>query len=482
MLLRLFVLITVGAFLAVAVFFSPPVSSKLNFDSVSGSYSVKPADLNLVCPGPVFRTGGERGTALGKADRVGVANAEISAAGRGVIEFGQVSESGFTTLEIGSSRIFEALQVSDATSVTNLNAASNEAQGSVSLTGSTSQLVATDSMRGLAAASCQQPSNDFYIVGGSTAAGREALLVLTNPSAIDATADLKIYTDLGEVRVSGMAGISIPAGTTTVLSLASFAPTVPTLAVFVQSQGAKLAGWIQQRAIRGTAAQGVDWISPNPAPSELAVIPGLVIRGTGAINQVLETDENLDAGHALRVFAPEGANVTIQIISSDRDVFGAVFTGIVEPGTVQDFPIDELLNGDYSVFVSSDKPIYSGLRVARGNPVEIPRVDFAWLAPAEELTSDRALTIPAAGDTILVLANSGAEVSSARIQNLATGETVTVSVPALGTGTSMLTGPSRILQASGIYATAIVLIEGQISDLEVKDPKNLGSEVAVRFR
>ena len=482
MILRVIVFLSVGALLVVGAVFSPVVSTSLNFDSVSGSYSVKPADLKLVCPGPVFRTGGESGTAVGEVNRVGSANAEISAAGSGVIEIAEVSDSAIATFELGSARIFESRVLEDATSLTNLNADQDAAQGSLSITGATSQLVETDSMRGLAVASCQQPSNDFYIVGGSTAAGREALLVLSNPSPIDATADLKIFTDLGEVNVSGLAGISVPAETTTVLSLASFAPTVSALAVSVKSQGAKLAGWIQQRAVRGTAAQGVDWISPNPAPTEQAVIPGLVIRGTGAINQVAESEENSDAGHALRIFAPEGANVTIQIVSSEADVFGAVFTGIVEPGTVQDFPILELLNGDYSVFVSSDKPIYSGLRVARGNPNSTPRVDFAWLAPAEELSSDRALAIPADGDTVLVLANSGEEAATARVQNLVTGDTSIVLVPALGTATVLLTGPSRILESAGIYATAVSLIEGQISDLDVRDPKNLGSEVLVRFR
>jgi hypothetical protein len=112
----------------------------------------------------------------------------------------------------------------------------------------------------------------------------------------------------------------------------------------------------------------------------------------------------------------------------------------------------------------------------------VPRVDFAWLAPAEEITSDRALTIPDQGETILVLSNSGANVSSVRVQDLASGETSRVSVPAFGTATLLLTGPSRILQSSEIYATAVILIEGQISDLEFKDPKNLGSEVLVRFR
>jgi hypothetical protein len=482
MILRVVVFLSVGSLLAAGALFAPAVSAKVDFESVSGSYSVKPADLNLVCPGPVFRTGGDSGTALGQINRIGSANAEITAKGSGEIEISQLSESGVSTIELGASRVYESRSLRDATSITNINADPESSQGSLVLGGSTSQLVATDSMRGLAAASCQQPSNDFYIVGGSTAAGREALLVLSNPSPIDATADLKIYTDLGEVKVSGLAGISVPARTTTVISLASFAPTVPGLAVFVQSQGAKLAGWIQQRAVRGTAAQGVDWISPNPRASEQLVIPGLVIRGTGAIKQVSRSEENSDAGHALRVFAPEGANVTVQITSSEQDVFGAVFTGIVEPGSVQDFPIDELLDGDYSVFISSDKPVYAGLRVARGNPRQTPRVDFAWLSPAEELTSDRAISIPDAGDSILVLANSGSEKSIARVQNLVTGESFNVSIPAQGTSTVSLSGPAQIFASAGVFAKAVILLEGQISDIDVADPKNLGSEVLVRFR
>jgi hypothetical protein len=172
----------------------------------------------------------------------------------------------------------------------------------------------------------------------------------------------------------------------------------------------------------------------------------------------------------------------VQITSSEQDVFGAVFTGIVEPGSVQDFPIAELLDGDYSVFISSDKPVYAGLRVARGNPRQTPRVDFAWLSPAEELISNRAITIPDSGDTILVLANTGSQRSTAKVQNLATGDTVNVSVPALGTATVSLSGPAQIFAAASVFAKAIVLIEGQISDIDVADPKNLGSEVLVRFR
>jgi hypothetical protein len=226
----------------------------------------------------------------------------------------------------------------------------------------------------------------------------------------------------------------------------------------------------------------VDWISPNPQASETSVLPGFVIRGTRVINQTISAEENSDAGHALRIFAPEGANVTVQIVSSEADVFGAVFTGIIEPGTVSDFPIAELKDGNYSVFISSDKPVYSGLRVARGNPGASPRLDFSWVSPAEELISDRVVSIPSEGDSILVLANTGTTASTVLVQNLRSGASVRVSVPTLGTATVDLSGPVSISQAPGVYATVAVLIEGQISDLDVRDPRNLGSKVQVLFR
>jgi hypothetical protein len=479
---RILSLISVAALLAAGLVFAPKVEITVSFDSASGSYSVKPADMQLVCPGPLFRSGGDSGTNLSVIERWGSADLFYTADGSGELEQKSISGSSVSNIELGGSRVFGFSSLGEAASLTNLNAGQSATQGSLVLTGSSTQLSAIGSMSGLAAASCQQPSNDFTIIGGSTLAGREALMVLTNPSPIDATADLRVFTDLGEVTVSGLSGISIPAQSTTTLSLASFAPTVPALAVQVLSQGAKLAGWIQARSVLGTQARGVDWISPNPVASAQVVLPGLVIRGTKEINQALGAEENSDAGHALRIFAPEGANVTVQIVSSEADTFGAVFTGIIEPGTVSDFPIAELKDGNYSVFISSDKPFFSGLRVARGNPGGTPRLDFAWVSPAEELVSDRAVAIGPEGESILVLANSGAAVATVLVQNLRSGAGVSVSVPALGTATVDLSGPASISKSAGVYATVVVLVEGKISDLDVRDPKNSGSEVKVRFR
>ena len=82
----------------------------------------------------------------------------------------------------------------------------------------------------------------------------------------------------------------------------------------------------------------------------------------------------------------------------------------------------------------------------------------------------------------MVLANTGTSASTVLVQNLRNGASVRVSVPTLGSATVDLSGPVSISQAPSVYATVAVLIEGQISDLDVRDPRNLGSEVRVLFR
>jgi hypothetical protein len=98
------------------------------------------------------------------------------------------------------------------------------------------------------------------------------------------------------------------------------------------------------------------------------------------------------------------------------------------------------------------------------------------------LVSDRAVAIGSDGDSILVLANSGVADATVSVSNLRSGAGVSVLIPALGSATVDLSGPVSISKSAGVYATVVVLVEGQISDLDVRDPKNLGSEVKVRFR
>jgi len=486
MIYRVLAFVSTALLLTAGLVFAPKVDLSVELGSGSGSFDVKPADLSAVCPGPLFVTGGASGTELGVFERTGTTTLRYSADGTGSLEVRAVSAAEPSMAALGAGRIYSAGEIGNATELRNTGAAIGSPQGSMVITGSSQQQVAIDSMRGLAGASCQQPSNDIWLVGGSTAAGREALLILTNPTPVDAIADLTIYTDLGEMEVSGLSGISVLANSTSVLSLASFAPTVATLAVQVQAQGAKLAAWIQHRVMNGTESLGVDYVTPSLDAKELSVIPGFVIRGTEAINQVSVTEGVVDAGHILRVFAPTGATVTVQIVSSSPEVFGAVLTGTIEPGTVEDFPITELLDGEYTIFVSSDKPVYASAKAAFGNAEGTPRIEFTWLAAAEPITSARAVitsgVIPPEGASYLVLGNPSDQPKNATITSLETGAVTSVSVPALGTSSVGITGTTSVSSDTEIFGAVALLLGGQISSLGIYDPTNIGNSVLVRFR
>ena len=486
MITRAIAFVATSLLLAAGLVFSPPVGFSVDLGSASGSFDVKPADQSLVCPGPLFVTGGASGTDLGVFERTGSTTLRYSADGTGALEIKTVAIQDPSVIALGSGRINAASEITNATELRNTGASVGSPQGSMVVTGSTTQLAALDSMRGLAAASCQQPSSDIWLVGGSTAAGREALLILTNPTPNDATADLSIYSDLGEIEVAGLSGISVLANSTTVLSLASFAPTVSTLAVQVQTSGAKLAAWIQHRVMNGTESLGVDYVYPSIAPQLSSVIPGFVVRGTEAINQVAVTEAISDAGHSVRVFAPTGANVTIQIVSTSAEVFGAVVTGTVDSGTVKDFPITDLLDGNYSLFVTADQPVYATAKAAIGNDGGTPRIDFTWLGASEPITAARAVitsvVVPPDGASYLVLGNPVNEIRSATVTSLETGVTTVVSVPALGSASVAITGATSVSSDSEVFASIALLLGGQISSLAIYQPTNLGDSVQVRFR
>jgi hypothetical protein len=486
MITRTIAFIATSLLLAAGLVFAPTVNLSVDLGSASGSFAVKPADQSIICPGPLFVTGGASGTDLGVFDKTGSTTLRYSADGTGLLEVKSIASGDPGVATLGSGRIYSVSEITNATELRNTRVEVGSPQGSMVLTGSTTQVVALDSMRGLVAASCQQPSNDIWLVGGSTATGREALLILTNPTPNDATADLSIFTDLGEIEVAGLSGISVLANSTTVIPLASFAPAVATLAIQIQTSGAKLAGWIQHRVMNGTESLGVDFVSPSPPPQLVSVIPGFVVRGTEAINQVAVTEAISDAGHSLRVFAPTGANITVQIVSTSEEVFGVVLTGVIEPGAVRDFPITELLDGNYTVFVSADQPVYATAKAAIGNGEGTPRIDFTWLTAAEPITTSRAVMtsgiVPPDGASYVVLGNPQNESRSATVTSLETGVATVVSVPALGSSALAITGAVAISSDSEIFASVALLVDGQISSLAIYDPTNLGDAVQVRFR
>ena len=71
MITRIIAFTATSMLLAAGLVFAPPIAVSVDLGSASSSFDVKPADQSLVCPGPLFVTGGSSGTDLGLFERTG---------------------------------------------------------------------------------------------------------------------------------------------------------------------------------------------------------------------------------------------------------------------------------------------------------------------------------------------------------------------------------------------------------------------------
>ena len=432
------------ALLAAAVFiFTPAFSFEAGQIPQASQLQVKAKDLQLVCPGGVYKTGGTTGTKLGSFEQVGTGTVASRFAG----------PSGVTVAE--SNRV---LTVSDP--------AGAAQQGSMLLNANQTQLLGGASIAGLTGAACQRPASEQWLIGGDTSTGREALLILRNPTAVDATVNLEIFGRGGLVKAPGLTGLSVVAGKNLVLPLASYVPKTATFATHVTSTGGAIAAWIQQKTTHGLTPTGVDYISPSEAADKTQVIPGVFLRGTkDAAGLMAANADFADLQPAIRVFVPgtKDAVVTVQIIGATAKTFGTVIRQTISGGQVLDLPITGLADGDYVAQVAANVPVQASVRLSRTDKTKKPVADFTWLQSVPKFSSPVAISVPRDG------------ISKLSVYLPETGRVQTIEVAA---------GSNYIFAADSKarYANLIVDVSGAIASIAVLDSKNAGGTVKVSVR
>jgi hypothetical protein len=406
----------------------------------ASALDVKARDLSLICPGPLFKAGGVNGNVLG----------EFSAVGQASFAYSFNPKHG------------AALKTADANFIVD-DLAGQEAQGSDLLNVNQVQVAAGATLNGLAATNCQLPGNEAWLIGGSTTVGREALLILKNPTAVDSTVNLQIFSEGGSVDAPGLNGIAVVAGKTTVVPLSGIIPNTKTFVTHVVARGGAVATWIQQRTVRGLTAGGLDYISPAPVASKSIVVPGIFIRGAKEAQKLISANANYgDVKPIVRVFVPgaSSATVTAQIFGATSKTYGTVVRATVNGAATTDLEIPGLEDGNYVAVISADSPIYASVRLPRSTSGKAP--DFAWLNAAEEFTGVRKITAPSVG------------ISKICIYNTDTGA-IEVSVVSPGATYSFGGGAK-------VAANLIVDVDGTVGALEVLDQKNAGGKVEVNVR
>lgn len=317
-------------------------------------------------------------------------------------------------------------------------------------------LVQTDAgdLRGLAAAPCQYPSAESWLVGGSTVLGSSARLVLSNPGQTAATVTVRIWGANGQVELAGAPEYLVPPGSERAVLLEGVAAEQSRIVVQTLASGGLVTAYLQDSRLAGLVPAGVDYVVSGQQPAQRQVVVGLALAGAGEpatpedpVADDAGTDPaeppSADPGTAdptgtpdpgvgdpdpggqstdveaagpgavraarLRLLAPgaDAATVDLTFLGADGEYELPGTRGLrLVPGEVLDVPLDALPGGDYAVLVDADVPVVAAamLSTPAGEGGELDRV---WV-PSVPLGAVGPLALPEGAAGQLLLAAVGA--------------------------------------------------------------------------
>jgi hypothetical protein len=466
---------------AVGLVFAPALNFEVGSPVQLHQLNVKARDLSLVCPGPAFFSGGKSGTSLGKPKPMGTAEIQASwSAATNRSLFG----APLTATASNLTDSFLSFSTSTPYVLTVNDPLGEATQGSNLLTAVQLDAVASSRMNGLLGSTCQRPQSEFWIVGGDTSTGREALIILVNAASIDASVQLELLGSGGLENSPGLSGISVAAHSTVVIPVSSFSAKNSTFSVHVKSHGAALAGWIQQKTVRGLTAAGADLIVPTAAASKSSVIPGFFVRGEAAAAKLKTIGDFADLTNLVRLTNPGDAEATalVQVVGATSKTFGTVVQASVPAHTTVDLVVDGLADGDYSIFIESDKPLLASARLNRTSLTAKQKTDFAWLPAVDATAGSRTAVVPKVGVSKLSIANSSKR--SAQLMLRGGGLNKRVQIKPGATLTFAVNPASVVLidATEPVAVSLVVDVDFTLAVLAVLEQRNLGGQVGVLVR
>lgn len=344
--------------------------------------------------------------------------------------------------------------------------------------GSQVQNVNTPDLAGLAAASCDEPTADSWLSAGSTALGQTSLLLLANPTAVDATVNLTIYTEGGMVDAPAAAGITVPAGSQKVIPLAGLAPTAAAPVVHVRTTGGQVVATLQQSYEQGIQPQGVELTGATGAPSRAQTITGMTIASMAAV-QATQSAEAVGVNYpVVRILVPgtQAAQVTVDAVGETGTAAGYSYAKTVKAGSVAEIPLDRLKDGAYTVTVNSTVPVVAS---ARTSVIGKWERDFAWFVSSQPLTGTFLAAVPNGPSPTMHFANSGSKPVTVTVEGMQGGRS-SVTVPAEGAAARPLSpGDYRVSGADGLTGSMSFATDGTSSSFPLRPPGPLAAPVDV---
>lgn len=361
-----------------------------------------------------------------------------------------------------------------------------------SLAGSQGQESALDTLAGFAAAACDEALAEAWLVGGATDVGRTSLVLLSNPTQVAATVDLRVFGENGAVEAPSALGVTVPAGEQRVLSLAGLAPNLRSPVVHVTSAGGGIAATLQHSVVEGLTPAGVELVGPTAQPATSQVIPGFVVPTAGGVDPAEDHAEG-DVHPAVRLFAPgdESVEVTIGVAAEVGAGGGTSIDVSLEPGQATDVPLGDLDAGEYTITLDADGPIVAAARATTGVPQaqtspdgddDEASVDLAWTVASSALLDTAVVAVPQGPGPVLHLVNPGDE--ELEITAIVDGVERGIVLPP-GETAAVDLDPRSVVElggAAGVRATVSFSGERTLSSFAVRPPGPLDSPIVVTPR
>lgn len=419
---------------------------------------VPPSATTLVCPGPLILpddTG--RGdsqfdpTPVDPISTVTVVTADPSGAG----SVGPLDRSTtWATLDAGG----DALQVPIVPSASIVHVEPTDAPARVAAVGS--GLVTAGDLRGLAAASCQQPIADAWLLGGATDLSSTAQLVLDNPGTTPAEISLQVWGPNGQVDLTGERYLVAP-GAQRVIVLGGIAAEQRRLGLHVVATGGRVGVHVQDSVLDGFTPGGTELVVPGVPPSTRQVVPGI---------SVVTSSVDDPAAPALRLLVPgESATAaTVTILGPDGVVeLPGVDTVSLAPGEVTDVPLGGLPGGSYTVVVDAGAPVLASSVMSRPGSLgaldDVPSVERAWAASTSPGRSGVVALPDGTRGTLVLGAVSDAD-------DLAAGGSASGTLRLLGTGGVVLAERTVRIPAGTTSSWSLDFLAAGTGDVAPADP------------
>lgn len=372
-----------GALVAASVVFPIPTGTQQR-----GAEQIRlPAsDTVAVCPGPLSVAESAAGTdedfevsavppALARAVSLETTSPEGTTAAA-AIRAAQLGGPELFTTPAGEAFVTGSDEIGQPTSYTGLAADEHPALTSALQISSS----ADGDFAGMSALTCTQPATRATFSAGTTLAGDDARILVSNPGQAPVTVRTQLRGESGPIAASGEDALSVGPGETRAIVLGALAPETAVLSAEVTADGGLVSAVLQHISRDGLTSRGLDYSAAEAPAAEQQTVP-VPVAGEVRLRVANPGDEALTA--SVRALGAEGeAELPTASVSVPAGGASEIDLGELDAGTLE---------------LSGDRPLTATASVRSDD-------DIAYAPAAAPLGPGQLVVLPEGADSRLVLA------------------------------------------------------------------------------